>query len=90
LEGLRQRFRKLQVVGTSAKAETSIQSFDFTAPTILLVGNESQGLSENARALCDAMVTIPMYGSATSLNVACATSILLYEVDRQRRTGEKG
>jgi tRNA G18 (ribose-2'-O)-methylase SpoU len=35
------------------------------------------------------MVTIPMYGSATSLNVACATSILLYEVNRQRRTGEQ-
>jgi len=90
LEGLKQRFSKLQVVGTSAKAETSIQSFDFTAPTIMLVGNESHGLSENARLLCDAMVTIPMYGSATSLNVACAVSILLYEVDRQRRAGDKG
>jgi TrmH family RNA methyltransferase len=89
-EGLKLRLDRLQIAGTSAKAETSIQNYDFTAPTILLVGNESHGLSENARALCDAMVTIPMYGSATSLNVACATSILLYEVDRQRRTGERG
>ena len=89
-EGLKQRLDRLQIAGTSAKAEISIQNYDFTEPTILLVGNESHGLSENARALCDAMVTIPMYGSATSLNVACATSILLYEVDRQRRTGERG
>ena len=51
---------------------------------MLLIGNENHGLSENYRALCDALVTIPMYGSATSLNVACATSILLYEVARQR------
>jgi tRNA G18 (ribose-2'-O)-methylase SpoU len=84
-ERLRQRLDGFQIIGTSARAEIPIQSYDFTAPTILLVGNESHGLSENARALCDAMVTIPMYGSATSLNVACATSILLYEVDRQRR-----
>jgi len=92
LEGLKQRFNKLQVVGTSAKAEISIQSFDFTAPTILLIGNESHGLSDRLRSLSDAIVTIPMYGSATSLNVACATSILLYEIDRQRRIagGEAG
>jgi tRNA G18 (ribose-2'-O)-methylase SpoU len=82
---MKQHLEQLQVVGTSARAEIPIQSYSFTAPTILLVGNESHGLSENARALCDAMVTIPMYGSATSLNIACATSILLYEVDRQRR-----
>ena len=87
---LKQHLDRLQIIGTSARAEIPIQDYDFTAPTILLVGNESHGLSENARALCDAMVTIPMYGSATSLNVACATSILLYEIDRQRRTGEKG
>jgi tRNA G18 (ribose-2'-O)-methylase SpoU len=87
---MKQHLEQLQVVGTSARAEIPIQSYSFTAPTILLVGNESHGLSENARALCDVMVTIPMYGSATSLNVACATSILLYEVDRQRRTREKG
>jgi tRNA G18 (ribose-2'-O)-methylase SpoU len=88
-EHLRQRLGRFQIIGTSARAEISIQSHDFSAPTILLVGNESHGLSDNFRALCDAMVTIPMYGSATSLNVACATSILLYEVDRQRRTGNR-
>jgi TrmH family RNA methyltransferase len=90
LEGLKQHLPRLQVVGTSAKADIPIQTYDFTAPTILLVGNESQGLSDNYRAACDTLVTIPMYGSATSLNVACATSITLYEIDRQRREGGKG
>jgi tRNA G18 (ribose-2'-O)-methylase SpoU len=84
LDRLKQRFGRLQIVGTSAKAEIPIQNFDFTSPTVLLVGNESRGLSEVYRGLCDAMVTIPMHGSATSLNVACATSILLYEIDRQK------
>jgi 23S rRNA (uridine2479-2'-O)-methyltransferase len=81
---LRQRFDALQILGTSAKAQMLIQDRDLTAPTILLIGNENHGLSESYRALCDAMVTIPMCGSATSLNVACAASILLYEVARQR------
>jgi TrmH family RNA methyltransferase len=75
----------LQVVGTSAKSSVAIDAFDFTRPTVLVAGNESHGLSENYRTLCDAMVTIPMAGSASSLNLASATSIMLYEIDRQRR-----
>lgn len=85
LAGLRSRLLHFQVVGSSAKAETPIQEHDFGAPTVLLVGNETRGLSEALRGMCAGMVTIPMVGSASSLNVACATSILLYEIDRQRR-----
>jgi tRNA G18 (ribose-2'-O)-methylase SpoU len=88
-EELKQHLSGFQVIGTSAKAETPIQNYNLKPPTVLLVGNESHGLGENFHALSDAMVTIPMYGSATSLNVACATSVLLYEVDRQRSMGEK-
>jgi TrmH family RNA methyltransferase len=84
LAALRRRLPRLQVVGTSAKAAGRICDHDFTAPTVLLIGNENHGLSESYRALCDALATIPMAGSATSLNVACATSILLYEIARQR------
>jgi 23S rRNA (uridine2479-2'-O)-methyltransferase len=84
LDELRGRLPRLQVIGTSAKAPIPISQHDFTAPSVFLIGNENHGLSENYRALCDVTVTIPMYGSATSLNVACATSILLYEVARQR------
>lgn len=85
VEGLRERFGKLQLVGTSARADTAIHQHDLTAPTILLVGNETAGLSDAYQALCDAILTIPMSsGSASSLNMACAASILLYEVARQR------
>ena len=74
-----------QVVGTSARAATDVGDHDFTGPTVLVIGNETWGLSARYRALCDVMVTIPIGGSATSLNVACAASIILYELDRQRR-----
>jgi len=75
----------LQVIGTSAKSKVPIDEWDFTRPTVLLAGNETHGLSESYRTMCDAMVTIPMAGSASSMNLASATSIMLYEIDRQRR-----
>jgi tRNA G18 (ribose-2'-O)-methylase SpoU len=75
----------VQIVGSSEKADQEISAHDFTLPTILLVGNETWGLSASYQDLCDVTVKIPIYGSASSLNVACATSIMLYEIDRQRR-----
>jgi TrmH family RNA methyltransferase len=86
IEALRDRLGDLQVVGTSAKATRDILHADLSRPTILAVGNETIGLSRNYRDLCDEVFRIPMVGSATSLNVACAASVVLYEVDRQRRT----
>ncbi len=81
---LRERFPTLQIVGSSAKAALPLDRHDFTQPTILLIGNENHGLSQGYKALCNALVTIPMAGSASSLNAACAASILLYEINRQR------
>src|SRR6266487_397722 len=80
----------VQIVGSSEKGEQEISAHDFTAPTILLVGNETWGLSASYQELCDINVNIPIYGSASSLNVACATSIMLYEIDRQRRSMGSG
>ncbi|MBA3653827.1 MAG: RNA methyltransferase [Actinobacteria bacterium] len=54
-----------------------------TGPLALVLGNEGRGLGAAARALCDELVAIPMRGrAATSLNVAVAGSIALYEVTR--------
>ncbi|HEX5692939.1 MAG TPA: RNA methyltransferase [Roseiflexaceae bacterium] len=84
-ETIEQAIGPFQLVGSSAKAETDIAAHDWTPPTLLAIGNETWGLSANYKALCDALVRIPIGGSATSLNVASAASIMLYEIDRQRR-----
>ncbi len=55
------------------------------ASTAVIVGNETFGLSEVHREPCDCIVRIPMRGSATSLNVASALSIMLREVEAQLR-----
>jgi TrmH family RNA methyltransferase len=82
---LHDRVGGVQIVGTSAHAEQIVTAADFGRPTILAIGNETRGLSRSYEALCDRMVHIPMQGAASSLNVACATSVLLYEINRQRR-----
>jgi TrmH family RNA methyltransferase len=85
-EFLRNAAVRLQVVGTSAAADTELSAVDLRKPTLLLVGNETHGLAERYRELSDVVATIPMRTStaATSLNVACATTVLLYELRRQR------
>ncbi len=75
----------VQVVGTSARGDKEIGQIDFRKATILIIGNESVGMSERLTEFSDSVANIPIHGSASSLNVACATSIVLYEAIRQRR-----
>ncbi|EMF01604.1 RNA methyltransferase [Streptomyces mobaraensis NBRC 13819 = DSM 40847] len=72
------------LVGTDEDGECDVFDFDFTQPTLLLVGNETAGLSNTWRGLCDHTVSIPMTGSASSLNAANAATAVLYETVRQR------
>ncbi|GAA2581379.1 TrmH family RNA methyltransferase [Dactylosporangium fulvum] len=74
----------VQVVGTDEHGDADIFDFDLTGPTLLLIGNETKGLSSSWRALADHMVRIPMAGSASSLNAANAATAVLYEAARQR------
>ncbi len=58
----------------------------YTQPVGFLIGNESRGLTEETAALADGCVRIPMGGQAESLNAAVAAAVLMYEVNRQRRS----
>ncbi|GCE27348.1 rRNA methyltransferase [Dictyobacter alpinus] len=86
IESLKRQLEHVHVVGSDEKGDCELTQHDFTSATFLIVGNETWGMSAAYRELCDTVVSIPMAGgSASSLNVACATSILLYEISRQRR-----
>lgn len=85
IERLRTELPALAVIGSSAQATRPIDEVDLDGPTLLVVGNETKGLSWTWRERCDELVRIPMRGSAGSLNAAAAAAILLYEVDRRRR-----
>jgi TrmH family RNA methyltransferase len=72
------------LAGTDERGGLDVFEFDFTRPTLLLVGNETTGLSSTWRELCDQAVRIPMTGAASSLNAANSTTAVLYEAARQR------
>ncbi|WP_435738438.1 TrmH family RNA methyltransferase [Cellulosimicrobium sp. PMB13] len=75
----------LTLVGTDEHGDVELAAHDLTGPTLVLTGNETTGLSAGWREACDVMVSIPMLGSASSLNAASATTVVLYEAVRQRR-----
>ncbi|HEY7975218.1 MAG TPA: RNA methyltransferase [Ktedonobacterales bacterium] len=83
-EAVRQRFGALQMVGCDETGDAVLSAHDFRGPTLLVMGNEKWGMSAAYREQCDVIARIPMAGSASSLNVASATSIFLYEIARQR------
>ena len=82
---VRESFPRVSFVGTSARATETLRNFQWGSEVVLAIGNETAGLSHSYRELCDAMVGMPMRGTATSLNAAVAASIALYEVDAHRR-----
>ena len=69
----------VQLVGTSAHAESDYRNFQPKSPWILLLGPEQKGLSSEQLSACDVRVSLPMRGRASSLNLAVAAGILLYQ-----------
>jgi len=86
ISALKSQYPALKVIGTTAHRQASIFDVDLTGPVLLCVGNETKGLNRYLAEMSDVMATIPMSGdsSASSFNVSCAASILLYETVRQR------
>lgn len=69
------------LVGSSAHAATDYREFHWgKRPVILLLGNEQKGLSSDQIAACDDVVSMPMKGRVSSLNLAVAAGILLYRI----------
>ncbi len=66
------------VVGTLLTATQDHRGADYRRPTLLLMGNEAQGLPPELAAACDTAVKIPMRGRADSLNLAVATGVMIY------------
>lgn len=87
LERLRAAYPGLRVVATSARAEQLAWDADLSArPLVLLVGNETEGVSAAARDIATDFVRLPMApGGASSLNVTVAAGVLLYEAVRQQQ-----
>jgi TrmH family RNA methyltransferase len=74
----------VRVVGTDESGRFDVFDHDLTGPTLLVIGNETTGMSAAWREACDVTVRIPIGGAASSLNAASAATVVLYEAARQR------
>ena len=73
------------IIGTSDKGTRSVYDTDLDRPLVLVMGREESGLNKRIAERCDELLSLPMQGEVSSLNVSVATGVCLYEVLRQRR-----
>jgi 23S rRNA (guanosine2251-2'-O)-methyltransferase len=73
------------VVGIDERGRQSYDALDYNMDCAIVLGAEGKGLHDLVRKKCDFLVSIPMAGRVSSLNVSVAAAIVMYEVARQRR-----
>jgi tRNA (guanosine-2'-O-)-methyltransferase len=74
------------VIDENAK---TIYDVDWNKPSVIIVGNEHSGVSNESQKLSTSNIYIPMMGVVESLNVSVATAVTLYEASRQRKISGK-
>jgi 23S rRNA (guanosine2251-2'-O)-methyltransferase len=78
------RDRDIRVVGADADAKCTLFESKLTGSLAVVMGNEGTGLRRLTKENCDELLSIPMVGTVSSLNVSVATGIFLFEAVRQR------
>ncbi len=86
LNTMKEKYPDFLSIGTTAHQQFPLYGQDLSRPLLLMVGNETDGLCHAFKEACDVLCTIPMAesSSASSFNVACAATVMLYEATRQR------
>lgn len=81
--------RGFRVLAAHPRSKVQYFEEDLTGKTVIVIGNEANGISEAMRDACDSLITIPMPGKAESLNASVAASLMMYEVVRQNMHVER-
>ncbi|EKD27410.1 MAG: hypothetical protein ACD_79C00732G0003 [uncultured bacterium] len=73
-----------QVIGTNPTEGKDFDEIDFTQNTLLIVGNEGEGISRKTTEYCTDFIKLPSESQIQSLNVSVFTGIILYHIYKQR------
>lgn len=75
----------MQILATNfSDKAVDYRDIDYTKPTVIIMGNERDGLSQEGLDLADKHIIIPMMGMVQSLNVSVASALIMYEAQQQR------
>ncbi|MEE4279909.1 MAG: 23S rRNA (guanosine(2251)-2'-O)-methyltransferase RlmB [Halieaceae bacterium] len=77
--------RGVWLYGAAGEAQQSLYACEFSGSVGLVMGAEGRGLRRLTRERCDLLVSLPMAGAVSSLNVSVATGVCLFEILRQRQ-----
>lgn len=78
------KLKGFQIITTDLKATQSIYDINYNNKTVVVIGNEANGVSQEILQIADKKVIIPMLGKTESLNASIAASIMIYEYVRQK------
>ena len=72
------------VIGLDSDGNSNYKDVDYSFPTLIVAGSENEGLSKMVKKNCDYLVSLPMKGKISSLNVSVSTGIILYNIIEKR------
>ena len=78
----------MQICAATEKGATEYTCVDFTKPTMLVMGAEDTGISNEVLKMSDVRAKLPICGEVQSLNVSVAAGVFMYEMRRQRMLGK--
>jgi TrmH family RNA methyltransferase len=82
--------RRVPILASVVRGASSHRLVDFTQPTVVIIGNEAEGLDATVIDRCDGAITIPMAGRSESLNAGVAASLIAFEAFWQRQDSTPG
>jgi TrmH family RNA methyltransferase len=85
----RVRSSGLALLATDGSGQSLLGDIDLARPHAWVMGNEAWGLGSDTREACDAVVRVPIYGKAESLNLAMAATVCLYASAAVQRAGSQ-
>jgi len=89
-EDTREILKKLKgkgykIIGTDVSKGKLLEDLEYQENTVFIIGNEGNGMSEEARSFCEELICIPMNEKCESLNASVSASIIMYEVQKRRK-----
>ena len=82
------KVKNIWTVGLDERGQQSYEKLDYRMDCAFVLGAEGHGLHEKIREKCDFLISIPMLGKVSSLNVSVAAGVVMYELVRQRKAGK--